>query len=446
MIFGKPRPNEKPARSDASEALQQPLSRAKNLLLRFQEIRHKTEMICDPLLAEDYGVQPMLDASPPKWHLAHTSWFIEALFLRPFVRAYRSYDPYYDYLFNSYYKSAGPHLDRSRRGLLCRPTTYEIRNYRRYVDSAVEEALESLSDAGSGKLLLTLEVALNHEQQHQELLLTDIKAIFWSNPLRPTYHREPAPNTYQDSLPGLNGAPQGASHEWIEIPGGLREIGMTGENFAYDNERPRHRTWLEPFRLRTKLVTNSEYLEFVESGGYHNPMLWLSEGWDTIQSRHWEAPLYWEKHGSGWQLFTLSGMKKIDPAEPVCHISYFEADAFCRWKGARLPTEAEWEVAAAGTPLEGNFAESGVYHPMKQTTDFQFWGDAWEWTRSSYLPYPGFKPLEGALGEYNEKFMINQMVLRGGSCATPRSHVRASYRNYFEPGARWQFSGFRMAV
>jgi ergothioneine biosynthesis protein EgtB len=341
-------------------------------------------------------------------------------------------------LFNSYYEAFGERLARPNRGILFRPTLGEVRAYRRYVDEQMRSLLEGFEEDRIEALVPPVLLGIHHEQQHQELILTDLKHAFWSNPLRPPYRAaEPAGDRLVPSL------------TWLAFPEGLRWIGYNGIGFSFDNERPRHRTYLEPYELASRLVTCGEYLAFMTDGGYARPELWLSDGWQAVLQGRWEAPLYWERRDGRWWLMTLSGMRELDPAEPVCHVSFFEAEAYARWAGARLPTEAEWELAASRLEVEGNFVEEGHLHPTPAGSNgavlAQVFGDAWEWTASPYVPYPGFQPLPGAAGEYNGKFMCNQMVLRGGSCASPRSHLRPTYRNFFPPIARWQFSGIRLA-
>jgi ergothioneine biosynthesis protein EgtB len=405
------------------------------LLERYSRVRQQTEALCRPLSAEDHIIQPMPDASPPRWHLAHTTWFFETFVLTTAVPGYQPWHQAFAYLFNSYYNAVGPQYPRSKRGLLSRPSVAEIYAYRH----AIDERMARLLSAGGlpESLLGIVELGLHHEQQHQELLLTDFKYTLGCNPLYPAYLDWPvAPE--RPPLP---------PSRWIEGPAGLAWIGHEGAGFAYDNEGPRHQALLQPHALASRPVTNGEYLRFVQSGGYREPALWLSMGWDFVGKESWRAPLYWVETGEGWREFTLAGLKPLDLDAPVCHASYFEADAYARWAGARLPTEAEWEAAAQTLPPEGQFAGSGRYHPRPAAGAGleQMFGDVWEWTASAYLPYPGFAPSAGAVGEYNGKFMCNQFVLRGGSCATPAGHIRASYRNFFPPEARWQFSGFRLA-
>jgi ergothioneine biosynthesis protein EgtB len=411
------------------------LSRSR-LQTRFLDVRRQTQALCEPLAIEDFGVQSMPDVSPPKWHLAHTTWFFENFLLLPFAPRYQPFHPRFGYLFNSYYETVGTFHPRLERGLLSRPKVDEIYQYRAYVDEHMLGLLER-GDVQAGKIAARVELGVQHEQQHQELLLTDIKHIFACNPLRPVY---------QARAGASPSAPTGKS--WREIPAGIQTIGHSGAGFAFDNEMPKHRVYLERFRLQTRPVSNGEYLEFMQAGGYHNAAHWLSEGWRTVREKCWEAPLYWELIDGRWHTMTLSGMQPLVENEPVCHVSYYEADAYAHWAGKRLPTEAEWEVAAARNPVTGNFRESGRLHPAPMSehdAEISFFGDVWQWTRSAYSPYPGFQAAAGALGEYNGKFMCSQLVLRGGSCVTPASHVRATYRNFFYPADRWQFTGFRLA-
>ncbi len=410
-----------------------------DLVSAYTQVRRNTEELCAPLEVEDYVIQAMADVSPAKWHIAHVSWFFETFLLKPHLPGYRQIDSRYEYLFNSYYNGVGPQHYRPERGLLSRPTVADVYDYRRQVDEAMLRLLEQASDGLEEHVAPLVTLGVNHEQQHQELLLTDIKYNLFINPLRPAYEEQVIPRG--GSVPPLR---------WIRSDGGIVPTGHGGDGFAFDNESPRHEELLRPYALASRPVTCGEFLEFIEDGGYSRPDLWLSEGWATVQREGWQAPLYWEQSADGWQVFTLSGTQPVDPSAPVCHVSYFEADAFARWAGKRLPTEHEWEHAAAGLPVQGNLLESGVYQPLPLAEGanggpHQMFGDVWEWTHSAYLEYPGFKPLEGALGEYNGKFMMNQMVLRGGSCVTPQTHIRATYRNFFPPHARWQFKGFRLA-
>ncbi|MEK8090434.1 ergothioneine biosynthesis protein EgtB [Thermithiobacillus plumbiphilus] len=423
---------------DHSIARQQPGSFLPQTRLqqRFLAVRGQSEALCAPLAIEDYVIQSMPDVSPPKWHLAHTSWFFETFLLRPHLPGYRVFHPRYAYLFNSYYETIGSFYPRERRGLLSRPNVDETLAYRQHVDAAMMRLMAAADSETLATLTPLLTLGLQHEQQHQELLVTDIKHILAQNPLRPVYrqqHQGPAVAT-----PAL---------QWLEFSGGLQRIGHSGDGFAFDNETPAHTQYVPPFRLASKPVSNGEYLAFIDDGGYRRPEHWLSDGWRAVGREGWNAPLYWFQENGDWWQFTLSGARMIDPDEPVCHLSYYEADAFARWAGRRLPTESEWEVAARDQPCEGHFADSGRLHPKPASGDGpqQFFGDVWEWTQSPYTAYPGYRPVSGAIGEYNGKFMCNQMVLRGGSCATPPGHIRPSYRNFFPPDARWQFTGLRLA-
>ncbi len=422
-----------------------------SLKQQYDAVRRRTERLCAPLSAEDQMVQSMTEASPAKWHQAHTTWFFETFLLTPNLRGYRPFDAHFRTLFNSYYKQLDGHPNRAMRGNFSRPALAQIMDYRRHVDQGMARLLEHDLSSETAALI---ELGLNHEQQHQELIVTDIKHAFWASPLRPAY-REPLPDSNATS-PRL---------EWIRFEEGLREIGHDGQGFAFDNESPRHRVFTPAFAIASRLVTNAEYLEFMRDGGYRHPELWLSDGWDRVSAERWHAPLYWEEQDGRWLEFTSGGMREVQPSEPVCHVSYYEADAFARWSGARLPTEQEWEVAAelpavnnepsavSHQPSAANLLESGRFHPVVASREknlngsalSQVFGDAWEWTASAYLPYPGYRAAPGALGEYNGKFMSGQMVLRGGSCATPASHIRATYRNFFPPHARWQFMGIRLA-
>jgi ergothioneine biosynthesis protein EgtB len=411
-----------------------------SLASSFEEVRSLTERLCAPLAVEDYGLQSMPDASPAKWHLAHTSWFFETFVLAENDAAYRPFHPQFGYLFNSYYNSVGAFWPRAQRGLLSRPTVAEVFRYRGHVDAAVRRLLHDDGACLRRELRERIILGLHHEQQHQELLLTDLKHAFAMNPLRPAYRE----------LPKAEPATPAPLH-WIAYAAGVRWLGHEGDDFAYDNETPRHRVFVAPFRLASRLVTNGEYRAFVEGGGYRRAELWLSDGWVTRRAEDWQAPLYWERRDGSWSALTLGGPRPVHDADPVCHVSYYEADAFARWAGARLPTEAEWEMAAADCPLTGSFLEGdrlqphASFPPAGEDRSGQMFGEAWQWTASPYVAYPGYRPAEGALGEYNGKFMCNQMVLRGGSCATPRSHFRRTYRNFFPPHARWQFTGIRLA-
>ena len=494
------------------------------LLVRYREIRAVTERLAGALSAEDCAVQSMPDASPIKWHLAHTSWFFETFVLAPALGGYRPFRPEYRVMFNSYYNLVGDQHPRPDRGLLTRPPLEEILAYREHVDRRMEQV--RAGDGGVRPAIRSaIELGLQHEQQHQELILTDLKHLFAQNPLRPAYSsgllrgdgaatrplqraggRRPGPGSMPELGPeGRRRATADLNHgagprtgrstrawtaknpplEWRRFEEGVRGIGCGAAGFAFDNERPRHHALVGGFEIASRPVTNGEFLAFVEDRGYEKAALWLSDGWDAVRARGWAAPLYWERSDGEWSEFTLGGLRRLDPEAPVGHVSYYEADAFARWAGARLPTEEEWETAAEGCPLEGNFLESGLLRPapaapaaetsgtaramttrseprtgrrseriaISRRIDSsdgaadlrQMFGDVWEWTGSAYRPYPGYRPPEGALGEYNGKFMCNQLVLRGGSCATPRSHIRPTYRNFFPPHARWQFSGLRLA-
>jgi len=416
----------------ASLAQQVPAAVDPPLGKRFVEIRETSMRITASLSPEDQMLQSMPDASPTKWHLAHTTWFFETFILLPHVPGYQAFDPHFQYLFNSYYKQLGSHPNRGSRGLMSRPSLERVHAYRSHVDAAI---LSLLDNAGDDARTL-IEVGLNHEQQHQELILSDIKHALWSSPLRP------------EPISGGSSRISGSPLTWTEIEGGIHLIGHEGPGFAFDNESPRHQVLLRAFRIASRPVTNGEYLEFMQDGGYRRPDLWLSDGWDRVCAEAWSGPLYWERkegdHNS-WSQFTVEGLQDIDPAEPVCHISYYEAEAYARWRGCRLPTEEEWEVAAVRTSAMGSFLEDAAARPQPAGNAPQMLGDVWEWTSSPYVAYPGFEPAEGLLGEYNGKFMVNQLVLRGGSCATPASHIRPTYRNFFPPHARWQFSGLRLA-
>lgn len=416
-----------------------------SLAHRYLSVRWQSLLICEPLEKEDYVIQSMEDVSPTKWHLAHTTWFFEVFVLARYAEGYQLMDERYPFLFNSYYIQAGDRWSRPHRGILSRPTVDDVLAYRAYVDEAMATYLASdLSDEARS----VLEIGLHHEQQHQELMVTDIKHVLSVNPLYPSYHAisRPAPVV----APEMHMVPFEAS---------VAEIGYSGNGFSYDNEGPRHRQFVEAFELASRPATNGEFLAFVEDGGYSSSHLWLSQGWALVQGDNWGRPLYWLKRDDGWHEFTLFGLQPIDLEAPVSHVSYFEADAFARWQGCRLPTEFEWEHAANGHSMAGQYADSRLFHagwhapqpggdgaPAKTPTEFDaLFGTSWEWTSSHYSPYPGYKPVDGALGEYNGKFMANQFVLRGGSCATPSNHIRRTYRNFFPSNARWQFSGVRLA-
>lgn len=401
---------------------------------RYSALRRQTECLAAELSAEDCALQSMADASPVKWHLAHTTWFFETFVLERYADGYTPVEPAYRYLYNSYYNTVGEQFPRDRRGLVSRPSLADIRDYRRHVDGRMEAFIAGGNLPESA--LTLIELGIQHEQQHQELMLTDIKHLFSLNPLEPKY------------LDG--GWTTGAAATplaWTSLEGGINEFGADGCGFAFDNELPRNRQHVAPFAIASRPVTNGEYLRFVEDDGYRRPEFWLSDGWTAVRTQGWEAPLYWRRMDGCWHEFTLRGLQGLDPARPAVHISQFEADAYARWAGARLPTEFEWEVAAAALPVHGNFVESGELHPCAQRPGplAAMFGDVWEWTQSAYAPYPGYRPAAGAVGEYNGKFMSNQYVLRGGSCATPQNHIRATYRNFFPSAARWQFSGIRLA-
>jgi ergothioneine biosynthesis protein EgtB len=403
-----------------------------DLARRYSDVRQLTHLLAAPLSPEDQCIQSMADASPVKWHLGHTTWFFETMLLIPYASSYEAYDPRYHYLFNSYYESLGARHPRPERGLITRPSSAQVIEYRRHVDAAMARLL---ADGRTGKIDWLCELGLQHEQQHQELILTDIKHALSNNPLFPAYGETTAE-------PACTAAPL----SWRDYAGGIYCMGSGDDGFAFDNEQPRHRVLLQPFRLASRLVTCGEFLGFIESDGYRRPEFWLSDGWSFVQSAGIRAPHYWTDRSGRWHVFRLNGLQPLNPDEPVVHISFYEADAYARWSGKRLPTEFEWEAAAANEPLRGNFLDRASLHPKPAGEgDTQFYGDAWEWTRSAYEPYPGYKPWEGIASEYNGKFMCSQIVLRGGSCATPADHIRPGYRNFFPPSARWQFSGIRLA-
>jgi ergothioneine biosynthesis protein EgtB len=425
--------------SDALASVSRPEISAGSPAEQFCAVRHQSLQLCGPLTPEDMMVQSCAEASPAKWHIAHATWFYETFILSQFAPDYLPFNPDFVWLFNSYYNSVSEHPEKKLRASFSRPSLEAILDYRRHVDGAILKLLKSNSEAAD-EVATRVVLGLNHEQQHQELLVTDIKHTFWTNPLHPVYGGTP--------LAGSSGT---SEVQWLRYEGGLREIGFAGEGFAFDNERPRHLEYLEPFDLASRPTTCGEYLEFMQDGGYERSELWLSEGWDTVQAQGWRAPLYWQRDGDEWSVFTLRGRVPLSEIEstPVCHVSYFEADAFARWAGRTLPTEAEWEVAARGVPVAGNLLEGEALHPKADNSyqngkPAQMFGDVWEWTRSPYVGYPRFEPLPGALGEYNGKFMCNQMVLRGGSVVTPASHIRETYRNFFSAATRWQFSGIRL--
>lgn len=405
----------------------------------FADVRRQSLALCDPLTPEDMMVQSTPEASPAKWHLAHTTWFFETFLLREFLPHYTPFHPDFHWLFNSYYNGVSAQPEKQLRATFSRPSLTAILEYRHHVDSAIQSLLtQNIPAQAASRLTL----GLHHEQQHQELLLTDLKHAFFTNPLRPAYHEG-----------ALASATPPQPLQWHDFPGGIHPTGHSGPAFCFDNELPRHNVYLQPFRLASRPVTSAEYLEFIQDGGYQRSELWLSDGWLAVNSHQWQAPLYWSPSDTGeWIVFTLRGpVPLIDLlATPVCHISLYEADAYARWRGMRLPTESEWELAAVQAPISGNFVESHRLHPAPAANPSpqhpaQLFGDVWEWTASAYLGYPGFQPAKGAIGEYNGKFMSSQMVLRGGSCVTPASHIRPTYRNFFQPATRWQFSGLRLA-
>lgn len=412
-------------------------SSANPLLFKYQQIRKESELICAPLETEDYCIQTMPDVSPAKWHLAHTSWFFETFLLLPFAKNYRCYNPAFDHLFNSYYLTHGQPFSRPARGLLSRPTVAEIYQYRAAVDEAMLELIATATEIQCQEIEPLIVLGLNHEQQHQELMLTDLKHVFAQNPLRPQYRELSPPPVHQ--APDIS---------WLSNEKGIYHIGHSGTGFGYDNEYPLHQVLLQPFALASRPVTNAEYLEFINEGGYENPALWLSDGWATLQTSAWHAPLYWEQRDNEWWHMTLGGMRPLDLDAPVCHVSQYEAAAYANWAGKRLPTEFEWEVSVSGLPAEGNLRNTDYLQPAASSGSSslqQCYGDVWEWTASAYAPYPGYRVPAGTVGEYNGKFMSSQTVLRGGSCVTPADHIRNSYRNFFYPKDRWQFSGIRLA-
>ena len=401
------------------------------MLQSFHQTRKFSLSICENLEPEDFVVQSMPDASPLKWHLAHTTWFFETFLLAEHTPDYQSPFPHFDFLFNSYYNAVAARHERAKRGLLSRPTVREMLEYRAFIDNAIAELIAGADEEKLASLAPLLELGIHHEQQHQELMITDLKHAFWTNPLRPTLRARI--ETPEAKIAG----------GWRQFAGGLVEIGATGTDFHFDNEAPRHKKWLEPFEIAQNLVTCGDWIQFLAEDGYKRPELWLAAGWNWVQNEKIEAPFYWDE--GSYDIWTLAGGQLLDLDEPVAHVSYFEADAYARWSGARLPLESEWEIAAQEGETEGNFAESGRFHPVAPAKSGEFFGNLWQWTRSQYEPYPGYAPVAGALGEYNGKWMCNQFVLRGGSCATPQSHIRATYRNFFPPETRWQFAGLRLA-
>jgi len=409
------------------------------LATRFFSVRAATERLAEPLGPEDMVVQSMTDASPAKWHMAHTTWFFEQFVLSSFEADFSWFDEDFAFLFNSYYRLVGPMHARARRGVLTRPPVERVVAYRQNVEQRMGDLLDSMSEQDLRAAAAIIEIGLQHEQQHQELFLTDLKHLLSCNPLRPAYRRSL-------EMPPATPSPLG----WIEHPEGVRPIGFEGEGFSFDCEGPRHRVFLEPFAIADRLVTSAEYQAFMEDRGYERTELWLEEGWTLVNQERWASPLYWRREGDQWIEFTLAGERPVDPHRPVTHLSFFEADAYARWAEARLPTEQEWEVASEGLSTAGNFVETDVLHPAAPESPQpgrlrQAFGDCWEWTRSAFEPYPGYAPAPGAIGEYNGKFMSGQMTLRGGSCATPQDHIRRTYRNFFHPDKRWQFAGVRLA-
>ena len=404
---------------------------SQSLASRFAAVRSLTVSLTDTLATEDTVIQSMPDVSPTKWHLAHVTWFFERFVLQNFANDYRHFNEDYDFLFNSYYYTAGQMYSRPKRGLLSRPPLPEVLDYRKHVDDAMSRLLNARADDAELAGIVTL--GINHEQQHQELLLTDIKHVLSCNPLRPAANSA-LPQAPPSSTRALS---------FTSVAGGIRKTGANSEGFCFDNETPRHDTLLHDHRIADRLVTNAEYLEFIKAGAYAESSLWLADGWTLINDEGWNRPLYWDEDLS--REYTLAGVRDIDPNAPVSHVSFYEADAYARWAEARLPTEFEWEHSASAAPIDGNLLHSGFWHPAASASSLQFYGDVWEWTSSSYAPYPGFKPLDGSLGEYNGKFMCNQMTVRGGSCVTANDHIRCSYRSFFYPDARWQFLGFRLA-
>jgi len=417
-------------------------SSRRSVIERFQHVRGFTEGLCEPLEIEDFLIQTMPDASPVRWHLAHTAWFFETFILEPHLSGYKTPEPLYNFLFNSYYNAVGEQFPRPLRGTQSRPTVKQVFEYRNHVDEQMVRLMESVDEDTLDEIVPLITLGLNHEQQHQELMLTDLKHGFFQNPLYPSYSEKVLPKAARQTVKPISFIPFGA---------GEVEVGHLGSGFSYDNEGPNHKVLVQDFELADRLVTNGEFLKFIEAGGYQEAKYWLSDGWSTSRSESWTAPLYWKKQGANWCEFTLNGLINLDLATPVTHVSYYEADAFATWANARLPSEFEWEMAASRVPIEGNFVESRQLHPLPDSqalppqTPRQMYGDVWEWTRSPYMAYPGYKPAAGAVGEYNGKFMSNQMVLRGGSCVSSQDHLRATYRNFFYPQSRWQFMGLRLA-
>lgn len=411
-----------------------------NLINEYRSVRHASEQMCAPLVTEDYGLQAATETSPPKWHLAHTSWFFETFVLSVFLPGYRPPWPEYTYLFNSYYNGVGEQFPRHQRGALSRPTVEQVYAYRHWVDQQMLTLLSASERTDHARILQRTCLGIHHERQHQELFFTDLKLGFSVNPTNPVYRMRDDPKFRAEEVT--------APTTWLELSGGECAIGHQGEGFCFDNELPVHQVLLRPFLLATRPVTNSEYLAFVTAGGYQQPEWWLADGWAELQQQRWQAPLYWRQKGDEWFEYTLHGLQPLQLEAPVVHVSAYEANAFANWSGCRLPSEAEWEYAAKDYPVSGQFVEAGIYQPLPVGGDTALqgmFGSVWEWTSSSYSPYPGFLAAEGAIGEYNGKFMCNQLVLRGGSCVSSQTHLRASYRNFFYPRDRWQFSGIRLA-
>ena len=422
-----------------SESLHQISQQYRQLISRFMNVRRKTEELCLPLAQEDFSLSVTEETSPAKWHLAHTSWFFEKFLLQRFKPGYESFRPEFDFLFNSYYRRLGTFLPRNKRGALSRPTKDDVFNYRHFITEAVIGLVESVPLEQEGKLMKILEIGIHHEEQHQELLLIDIKRNFFENPIRPQYQAQ----VYTSG--------EMTENKWLSFNEGIVKIGVPKkfQHFAFDNEKDQHQVWLEKFQMASHLITNDEYLVFIDEGGYENPRYWLSDGWDLKEKEKWHHPLYWEKEGQNWWTMSLSGMVPLELSAPVVHVSFYEAMAFAKWKGARLPTESEWETAARLEKPRGEFLESGVLSPSPSKEEHehfsQIHGTVWEWTQSSYQAYPRFQPYSFGMSEYNEKFMCNQFVLRGGSCLTPSLHYRVTYRNFHYPHERWMYSGIRLA-
>lgn len=405
---------------------------------KYERVRSFSKELCEPLETEDFVIQSMPDVSPTKWHLAHTSWFFETFVLKEVFENYKSINDNYNYLFNSYYVQVGERFFRPNRGLLSRPTVKEVFDFRNYIDEHMQKFFETAGEELISKMKVVLEIGLNHEQQHQELMLTDIKHVFAQNPLYPVYRK--AKVISSNEISKIN---------WIEFDEGVYSIGFDKDSFFFDNEKPNHKTYLNSFLFADRLTTNKEYIDFIDDNGYSRTELWLSDGFAKVEQEKWNAPLYWKKIDNKWHHFTLNGLMEVDPNEPVCHVSFYEAEAYARWANARLAIETEWEIASTNILIDGNFVDERNYNPKPLNENNskikQMFGDVWEWTRSDYAPYPGYKIPNGAIGEYNGKFMSGQIVLRGGSCATSKDHIRNTYRNFFPHHSRWQFMGIRLA-